>query len=119
MSGQSRPVACTPPPDLPSGPAVIVVGMTSHHRGLLSGPARWFVISSALVVALAVGVGLWLGSRLAGRLTATTAVTERIAAGDLDAPARPSPGPATDHAGPVVNAMADAWRGPGAWSSSS
>ena len=93
------------------GPAVIVVGMTGTTRGLLSGPAGWFVISSALVVALAVGVGLWLGSRLARPVRDATAVTERIAAGDLDA-RLPDPFPGAGDETAVlarsINAMADA-----------
>lgn len=93
------------------GRSVVVVGITGTTRALFSGASRWFLLSSALVVALAVAVASWLGNRLAGPIRQATAVTERIAGGDLGA-RLPDPSP-TDRDEPAVlarsvNAMADA-----------
>jgi len=93
------------------GRSVVVVGITGTTRSLFAGAARWFLLSAALVVALAVAVAVWLGNRFSRPVQEATAVTERIAAGDLTA-RLPEPDPTDRDEAAVlarsVNSMADA-----------
>lgn len=93
------------------GASTVIVGVSGTTRSLFSGPAAWFLVSSGLVIALAAAFAWWLGSRLARPVRDATAVTRRIADGDLTA-RLPEPAPGDEDETAVlarsVNSMADA-----------
>ncbi len=93
------------------GDSVVLVGITGSTRGLFAGSAGWFVLSSLLVIVLAVALALWIGSRLARPIREATELTQRIADGDLAARLPEPPIGADDETAVLarsINAMADA-----------
>ena len=64
---------------------VQVVVLTRRPPSALAGAGLWFVLSSLVILAVAVVVARRLGRRFVRPLAAAQAVTSRIAAGDLDA----------------------------------
>jgi signal transduction histidine kinase len=92
------------------GRSIVIVALTGSARSLLGGAGGWFLLASALVVLVAVFVAFRLGGALARPMREATAVTERIAGGDLTA-RLPDPPPAQHDELAVlsrsVNSMAD------------
>jgi signal transduction histidine kinase len=95
----------------PIGRSTIVVTLVSTDDTALGRTARWFLLASSLVVLLAVVAAMRLGDRLARPITDATAVTSRIAHGDLAARlVEPEPDDTGETAvlARSVNSMADA-----------
>ena len=94
----------------PVGRSIVIVALTGSARSLLGGAGGWFLLASALVVLLAVFVAFRLGGALARPMRDATAVTERIAGGDLTARLPDPPAGQRDELAVLsrsVNSMAD------------
>ncbi|PWR32202.1 hypothetical protein DK308_15570, partial [Listeria monocytogenes] len=85
--------------------------MVSQDETPVARTARWFLLASSAVVLLGVIAAMRLGDRLARPITDATAVTSRIAHGDLSARLEdPDPDDSGETAvlARSVNTMADA-----------
>ncbi len=81
-------------------PVTQVVVLTRQPTSGLREAAPWFLLSSLLVLLVAVVVGDRLGRRISGPLRAAEEVTRRIAAGDLNAQIPP-----LDHTYPELESL--------------
>jgi two-component system sensor histidine kinase BaeS len=99
--------AITVPSD--SGAALQVV-VAARPVELIGGALPWFLVSSAVALAVAVVAATWVSRRLVAPVREATIVTARIAGGDLTArlPEPPVPTDEVDELARSVNAMAGA-----------
>lgn len=87
---QVSPLEATVPIAGPHGTVgyVRISEMASYRSQILSSVWQAFLWASLVVVALAVGAGLWMGRRLSAPIGVLTSAAERMAQGDLSARAR-------------------------------